>query len=142
MFMIEDYFILEEQRRSELYFPPVNKLITNELKRLYPRYELAFNKEFNVWVLYWVKASGGGPSDDLMSKQFVLPQEPGMWLINYMTRMDKANESLKDFKFKRKVNHERWRKRKDQQWEEDFTQRQAEADYYYLGQRRGIIVPG
>lgn len=91
--------VLDEERRGEIPVlnKPINQDVLNELHRLYPGYELVFRADIREWVLYHIKEPGGCPSDDLLFKQFILPGEPGMWLIHFMQEKDRGNETFREW---------------------------------------------
>lgn len=115
MFQQDPKKLLEEELRFEIFQRTdviVPQDVLTELNRLYPGYELIFRGDCVVWVLYWVKRRGISPAGDLLSKQFVLPGPPGMWLIGMMQQLDRSGESFKEWQAKAKKYHEQLMRKK------------------------------
>lgn len=71
--------ILEYEYRHEI--PQLQREIPSVVKRiLKDDEELIFRGDLQRWVLYRVLRRGGGPSDDYLSLEFILPGTPGEWL--------------------------------------------------------------
>ena len=101
--------ILEYEYRHEI--PQLQREIPSVVKRiLKDDEELIFRGDLQRWVLYRVLRRGGGPSDDYLSLEFILPGAPGEWLQfamnNAKTNLDMAGAKDRN-EAKRRKNTER-----------------------------------